>query len=154
MVPDVSSLSFRYAKRLFSLNSSPGRIDVISLIGFFTTKTERTRRSFTAKAAKLKTQRTQSLLRFLCVLSVFVVYIIAMDFNYSAKTLELQSRLAEFMDAHIYPNETAYLSEINSGDRWAPSQLMENLKAKAKAAGLWNWFLPELSGISNVEYAP
>ncbi len=77
-----------------------------------------------------------------------------MDFDYSAKTLELQSRLSEFMDAHIYPNETRYYEEINSGDRWQPSQLMEELKTKAKAAGLWNWFLPELSGISNLEYAP
>jgi acyl-CoA dehydrogenase len=77
-----------------------------------------------------------------------------MDFNYSAKTLELQSRLKEFMDAHIYPNETAYHDEINSGDRWQPSVLMEELKAKAKTADLWNWFLPELSGISNLEYAP
>jgi acyl-CoA dehydrogenase len=77
-----------------------------------------------------------------------------MEFNYSAKTLELQSRLSEFMDEHIYPNETAYYKEINSGDRWRPSQLMEGLKAKAKAAGLWNWFLPELSGLSNLEYAP
>jgi acyl-CoA dehydrogenase len=77
-----------------------------------------------------------------------------MDFDYSAKTLELQSRLAEFMAAHIYPNETAYYEEINSGDRWQPSALMAELKAKAKAAGLWNWFLPELSGLSNLEYAP
>jgi len=77
-----------------------------------------------------------------------------MDFDYSAKTLELQSRLAGFMDAHIYPNETRYFREINSGDRWQPSALMEELKAKAKAAGLWNWFLPELSGLSNLEYAP
>jgi acyl-CoA dehydrogenase len=77
-----------------------------------------------------------------------------MDFNYSAKTLELQSRLAEFMDAHVYPNETVYHTEVNSGDRWQPSRLMEELKAKAKAAGLWNWFLPELSGLSNLEYAP
>jgi acyl-CoA dehydrogenase len=77
-----------------------------------------------------------------------------MDFDYSAKTLELQSRLHEFMDGHIYPNEKAYYNEINSGDRWQPSRLMEELKAKAKAAGVWNWFLPELSGISNLEYAP
>ena len=77
-----------------------------------------------------------------------------MDFDYSAKTLELQSRLREFMDAHIYPNETRYFTEINSGDRWRPSPLMEELKAKAKAADLWNWFLPELSGLSNLEYAP
>src|SRR5262245_21320940 len=77
-----------------------------------------------------------------------------MNFDYSAKTLELQSRLAEFMDAHIYPNETRYFEEVNSGDRWATSKLMEELKTKAKAADLWNWFLPELSGLSNLEYAP
>jgi acyl-CoA dehydrogenase len=77
-----------------------------------------------------------------------------MDFDYSAKTLELQKRLAAFMDEHIYPNERAYLDEVNSGDRWQPLQLIEDLKAKAKAAGLWNLFLPDISGLSNLEYAP
>lgn len=77
-----------------------------------------------------------------------------MNFEYSAKTIELQKRLAEFMDAHIYPNEKAYEDEINSGDRWKPLQLIEGLKEKAKTEKLWNLFLPEVSGLKNLEYAP
>src|SRR3954470_6865644 len=77
-----------------------------------------------------------------------------MDFNYSAKTRELQKRLSAFMDENIYPNEKAYTEEINSGDRWQPLELIENLKPKARAEGLWNLFLPEVSGLTNLEYAP
>ncbi len=77
-----------------------------------------------------------------------------MDFEYSAKTLELQKRLSAFMDEHIYPNEKAHADEINSGDRWQPLKLIEDLKSKAKAAGLWNLFLPDISGLTNLEYAP
>ncbi len=77
-----------------------------------------------------------------------------MNFNYSEKTRELQKRLSAFMDAHIYPNETAYAREINSGDRWTPLELIEDLKEKAKTEGLWNLFLPEVSGLTNLEYAP
>ena len=77
-----------------------------------------------------------------------------MNFNYSTKTRELQQKLQAFMDAHIYPNEKAFEDEINSGERWQPLQLMEDLKAKAKAENLWNIFLPEVSGLTNLEYAP
>ncbi len=77
-----------------------------------------------------------------------------MNFDYSTKTIELQKRLSEFMDAHIYPNEAAYQAEINSGDRWQASQLIEDLKVKAKSEELWNLFLPEASGLTNLEYAP
>ncbi len=77
-----------------------------------------------------------------------------MNFDYSAKTLDLQNRLGAFMDDHIYPNESAYHAEINSGDRWQPLKLIEELKSKAKAQGLWNLFLPNVSGLSNLEYAP
>lgn len=77
-----------------------------------------------------------------------------MNFKYSAKTRELQIRLQAFMDEHIYPNERAYHEEINSGDRWQPLELIENLKAKARSEGLWNLFLPEVSGLTNAEYAP
>lgn len=77
-----------------------------------------------------------------------------MDFDYSARTLELQKRLSAFMDEHIYPNENRHHEEINSGDRWQPLDLVEELKEKAKAAGLWNLFLPEISGLTNLEYAP
>ena len=77
-----------------------------------------------------------------------------MDFDYSAKTVELQKRLSTFMDEHIYPNETGFIAEIDTGDRWQPSELIEQLKSIAKAQGLWNLFLPDVSGLSNVEYAP
>ena len=77
-----------------------------------------------------------------------------MNFDYSTKTHELQNRLQKFMDKHIYPNENAYIAEINSGDRWKPLQLIEELKEKARSEGLWNLFLPEASGLTNLEYAP
>ena len=77
-----------------------------------------------------------------------------MDFDYSAKSVELQNRLSSFMDEHIYPNEAAYATEIKTGDRWQPLQLIEDLKSKAMAAGLWNLFLPSVSGLTNLEYAP
>src|SRR5215203_6003660 len=68
-----------------------------------------------------------------------------MNFNYSDKTRELQNRLQAFMDEYIFPNEKAYTQEINSGDRWQPLKLIEEL---------WNLFLPEVSGLKNLEYAP
>ena len=77
-----------------------------------------------------------------------------MNFEYSAKVRELQKRLSDFMDENIYPNENAYHEEINSGDRWQPLELIEKLKEKAKSEGLWNLFLPEVSGLTNLEYAP
>ncbi len=77
-----------------------------------------------------------------------------MNFKYSTKSAVLQMRLQAFMDAHIFPNEQNFHDEVNSGDRWQPSILIETLKDKAKLEGLWNLFLPEVSGLSNVEYAP
>ncbi|HEX8738130.1 MAG TPA: acyl-CoA dehydrogenase family protein [Pyrinomonadaceae bacterium] len=77
-----------------------------------------------------------------------------MNFDYSTKTRELQKRVRDFMDKNIYPNESAYTAEINSGDRWQPLQLIEDLKEKARAENLWNLFLPEISGLTNLEYAP
>lgn len=77
-----------------------------------------------------------------------------MNFEPSPKTLEFGSRLNSFMDEYIYPNETAYVKEIETGDRWEPLELIELLKDKAKAAGLWNLFLPGESGLTNLEYAP
>ena len=90
-----------------------------------------------------------------------------MDFDYSPKTKELQARLLKFMDDHIYPNEKAYKEELEAnttaGKRWSALQTIENLKPKAKAAGLWNLFLPvdsaaasgyEGAGLTNQEYAP
>ncbi len=90
-----------------------------------------------------------------------------MDFDYSPKTKELQARLTQFMDEHIYPAEKAYAQEMAAntaaGNRWQPLKTIENLKPKAQAAGLWNLFLPvdtaEASGyhgagLTNQEYAP
>ena len=78
----------------------------------------------------------------------------AMNFCQSEKTLDLQKRVGAFMDEHIYPNEMAYVEKINSGDRWQPPELIGDLKATAKEEGLWNLFLPDVSGLSNLEYAP
>jgi len=78
----------------------------------------------------------------------------AMNFGQSEKTLDLQKRVGAFMDEHIYPNEMAYVEKINSGDRWQPPELTGDLKATAKEEGLWNLFLPDVSGLSNLEYAP
>jgi acyl-CoA dehydrogenase len=80
-----------------------------------------------------------------------------MDFDYSPKVIELQDRLRAFMEAHVYSNEQRFDDEVGQGDRWQPTRLIEELKAKAKAAGLWNLFLPASergAGLSNTEYAP
>jgi acyl-CoA dehydrogenase len=61
------------------------------------------------------------------------------------------------MDEHVYPNEKRFYAEISEGDRWQPTKVVEELKAKAKEAGLWNLFLPESArgaGLTNLEYAP
>jgi acyl-CoA dehydrogenase len=79
-----------------------------------------------------------------------------MDFDYSPKVKELEKQVRAFMDAHVYPNETNIQAEINL-NRWQQPPLMESLKQKAKAAGLWNLFLPESkfgAGLTNMEYAP
>ncbi|MGB9338809.1 MAG: acyl-CoA dehydrogenase family protein, partial [Polyangiales bacterium] len=82
----------------------------------------------------------------------------AMDFTYSDKTQALISRLQEFMDAQIYPNEAAVREQHASlPDRWDTPPLIEELKKRAKDAGLWNLFLPESergAGLTNLEYAP
>ena len=80
-----------------------------------------------------------------------------MDFDYSAKVKTLEKRLVAFMDEHVYPNEQRYEEELQSGDRWQPLTLIEELKQKARAAGLWNLFLPDSrygAGLTNLEYAP
>jgi len=79
------------------------------------------------------------------------------DFDYSPKVKELQKKLVAFMDAHVYPNEERFHEEVAEGDRWQPTRIVEELKQKAKAAGLWNLFLPQSSrgaGLTNMEYAP
>jgi len=90
-----------------------------------------------------------------------------MDFDYSPRTRELQARLTQFMDEHVYPAVKELAAELaantTAGKRWTPLKTIENLKPKAQAAGLWNLFLPvdtaEASGyhgagLTNQEYAP
>ena len=90
-----------------------------------------------------------------------------MDFEYSPKTKELQAKLLKFMDDYIYPAESEYEAELEAntkaGKRWTALQTIEKLKPKARAAGLWNLFLPvdsasasgyEGAGLTNQEYAP
>ena len=66
-----------------------------------------------------------------------------MNFEFTDKVKSLQKRLQAFMDEHIYPNEQRYQDELNPDDRWQPSEVIEELKPKARDAGLWNLFLPE-----------
>ena len=81
-----------------------------------------------------------------------------MDFTPSPRTVELADRLAAFMEAEVYPNEALYQEQLSAGDtRWKVVPIVEDLKTKAKAAGLWNLFLPESelgAGLTNLEYAP
>ena len=84
-----------------------------------------------------------------------------MDFSYSPRTQELQARVSAFMTEHVYPAEPRYWAEIQAntaaGRRWTPLQTIEELKPKARAADLWNLFLPESelgAGLTNQEYAP
>jgi acyl-CoA dehydrogenase len=79
-----------------------------------------------------------------------------MHFELSQKTKDLQQQLTAFMEEHIYPNEQRFYDEIQR-ERWSPTQIIEELKLKARAAGLWNLFLPHDdhgAGLSNLEYAP
>ena len=85
-----------------------------------------------------------------------------MDFEKTSKVKALEARLLAFMDEHVYPNERRYFEEIEqhrrAGNPWVPSALLEELKPKARAAGLWNLFLPRSErvpeGLTNLEYAP
>jgi acyl-CoA dehydrogenase len=85
-----------------------------------------------------------------------------MNFDYSDKVKDMQQRLLAFMDAYIYPNEQRFYAEIAAnrakGNAWVPTAIVEELKPKARAEGLWNLFLPHSArapqGLSNVEYAP
>ncbi len=93
-----------------------------------------------------------------------------MDFSYSPRTQDLQKRLTHFMEEHVYPAEPAWWAEIETntaaGKRWTPLEVIEKLKPKARAAGLWNLFLPPSAdghsntsgkygvGLSNQDYAP
>jgi acyl-CoA dehydrogenase len=78
-------------------------------------------------------------------------------FDESVKVRELKARLLEFMDTYIYPNEEAYYKQSEELGPWKVAPILEELKPKARAAGLWNLFLPHSehgAGLTNLEYAP
>ncbi|HEX3429350.1 MAG TPA: acyl-CoA dehydrogenase family protein [Rhizomicrobium sp.] len=84
-----------------------------------------------------------------------------MDFDYSPRQRELVDRVQEFMDRHVYPAEPVYATQMEEatrkGNRWIVVPIVEELKAKAKGQGLWNFFLPHSKwgpGLTNLEYAP
>ena len=80
-----------------------------------------------------------------------------MDFGFSKKVETYRTRLLAFMDERVYPNERTYIEQHEAGDRWKTPAIMEQLKAKARDAELWNLFLPEAeygAGLTNLEYAP
>src|SRR5438270_13747518 len=78
-----------------------------------------------------------------------------MEFEHSEKVRALQARVTAFMAEQIYPNEEDLFAQVSEGDRWQPVPLLEALKAKARAARLWNLFLPESEhggGLTKLEY--
>jgi acyl-CoA dehydrogenase len=78
------------------------------------------------------------------------------NFEFSDKVKNLQGQLQAFLDEHIHPNERRFYDEIEQ-NRWSPTRIVEELKPKARAAGLWNLFLPDSeqgAGLTNLEYAP
>src|ERR1700743_1998515 len=84
-----------------------------------------------------------------------------MDFSHSEKVRDLQERITQFMDEQVYPAEPLYHKELEqnrkAGNPWQVTKVVEDLKRKARAAGLWNLFLPHSehgAGLTNLEYAP
>jgi acyl-CoA dehydrogenase len=79
------------------------------------------------------------------------------DFQHSDKARGYLTRLGAFMDEQVYPNEERYYAELAAGNRWDDPPLLEPLRQKARAAGLWNLFLPDSArgaGLTNLDYAP
>ena len=79
-----------------------------------------------------------------------------MDFEHSPRAIELQAKLSAFMARHVYPVETLYQEQVENGHRHHRPPVLEDLKRRARAEGLWNLFLPgdHGAGISNLDYAP
>ncbi|UFJ43026.1 acyl-CoA dehydrogenase family protein [Brevibacillus humidisoli] len=80
-----------------------------------------------------------------------------MNFEYSEKVHKVREQLIQFMNEVVYPNENVYYQQLRSAGRWTVPPIMEEMKEKAKSAGLWNLFLPETeygAGLTNLEYAP
>src|SRR5262245_32210905 len=79
-----------------------------------------------------------------------------MLFETSARARDLHARLTAFVEEHVYPHEAVHAEQV-CADRWRPPPIVEELKARARATGLWNLFLPESEfgpGLTNLEYAP
>jgi acyl-CoA dehydrogenase len=80
-----------------------------------------------------------------------------MDFDHSPRVKALQKKLDDFMGEFIYPNEQRHRGQTTTQDRWQPPPIIDELKPKARSAGLWNLFLPDSdhgAGLTNLEYAP
>ncbi len=80
-----------------------------------------------------------------------------MDFEFSDRVMELRQQVRDFIEEHVQPAEKVYAEQVEEGGRWTVPPVMEELKAKAKSAGLWNMFLPDSKGgfgLSNLDYAP
>ena len=79
-----------------------------------------------------------------------------MNFKYSTRVQELRHKLMAFMAEHIHPNDQSWHAHVASDRRWQPVPVVEELKPKARAAGLWNLWQPKSHGgsLSNLEYAP
>jgi acyl-CoA dehydrogenase len=79
-----------------------------------------------------------------------------LNFDYTPKVQELRKRLGEFMAEHVYPNEKSWENHVKSEQRWQPVPVIEELKVKARQAGLWNLWRPKAHGgtLTNLEYAP
>ena len=81
-----------------------------------------------------------------------------MDFEFSARSRQLQDEVAAFLDSHVYPAESVYASQLAaSGDPHSQPPVMEELKAAARSRGLWNLFMPDPAygaGLTNLDYAP
>jgi acyl-CoA dehydrogenase len=83
-----------------------------------------------------------------------------MNFEFSSEVKDLQARVSAFMEKHVYPNEQRFLSEVEAnrkgGNAWKPTEIIEELKPKARAEGLWNLWRPKGHGgtLTNLEYAP
>jgi len=84
-----------------------------------------------------------------------------MDFNHDDRVRDLQQKLTQFMAEHVYPAEAVYAAEVEAnrraGNPWIATRIMEDLKARARAAGLWNLWLPQSAlgaGLTNAQYAP
>ena len=84
-----------------------------------------------------------------------------MKFEHSKKTKNLINKVSDFMEENVYPAEEIYAAEMKAfrkaGNPWQVPNVINELKQKAKAQGLWNFFLPESNngfGLTNLEYAP